>query len=37
VHVDYDTQVRTLKDSARWYRELIRTGVVPAPESAATL
>ncbi|MCC2334527.1 GH1 family beta-glucosidase [Cellulomonas wangsupingiae] len=37
VHVDYDTQVRTLKDSARWYRELIRTGVIPAPESAATL
>jgi len=37
VHVDYDTQVRTLKDSARWYRELVRTGVIPTPESAATL
>lgn len=37
VHVDYDTQVRTLKDSARWYRELVRTGVIPAPESAASL
>ncbi|GIG41508.1 GH1 family beta-glucosidase [Cellulomonas phragmiteti] len=37
VHVDYDTQVRTLKDSARWYRELVRTGAVPTPESAATL
>ena len=37
VHVDYDTQVRTLKDSARWYRELVRTGVVPAPEQAAQL
>ena len=24
VHVDYDTQERTLKDSARWYRERIR-------------
>ncbi|MBO0901491.1 beta-glucosidase [Cellulomonas sp. zg-ZUI222] len=37
VHVDYDTQVRTLKDSARWYRELVRTGVIPTPDSAATL
>jgi beta-glucosidase len=24
VHVDYDTQVRTSKDSARWYADLIR-------------
>ena len=24
VHVDYDTQVRTLKRSARWYREFLR-------------
>ena len=23
VHVDYDTQERTLKDSARWYRDLV--------------
>jgi beta-glucosidase len=23
VHVDYETQVRTLKDSARWYRDVI--------------
>ncbi len=23
VHVDYDTQVRTLKDSARWYRDFL--------------
>ena len=37
VHVDYDTQARTLKDSARWYRELVRTGVIPAPEQAAQL
>ncbi|CAM5706923.1 Beta-glucosidase OS=Streptomyces griseorubiginosus OX=67304 GN=AQJ54_12715 PE=3 SV=1 [Streptomyces griseorubiginosus] len=29
VHVDYDTQRRTLKDSALWYRELARTGTVP--------
>ena len=26
VHVDYDTQQRTLKDSAIWYRDLIRKG-----------
>jgi len=25
VHVDFDTQKRTLKDSAYWYREVIRT------------
>jgi len=25
VHVDYDTQVRTLKNSAHWYRELVET------------
>ena len=24
VHVDYDTQERTLKDSARWYRDWVR-------------
>ncbi|MFZ6672899.1 GH1 family beta-glucosidase [Undibacterium sp. Xuan67W] len=23
VHVDYDTQIRTLKDSARWYRDFL--------------
>ena len=23
VHVDFDTQVRTLKSSARWYRDLL--------------
>ncbi|HTO03560.1 MAG TPA: GH1 family beta-glucosidase [Opitutus sp.] len=26
VHVDYQTQQRTLKDSAYWYRDLIQTG-----------
>ena len=25
VHVDYETQVRTIKDSARWYAEVVRT------------
>ena len=29
VHVDYDTQVRTPKDSAHWYSELIRTRRIP--------
>jgi beta-glucosidase len=31
VHVDFATQQRTLKDSAHWYRELIRTngGTLP--------
>jgi beta-glucosidase len=29
VHVDYATQRRTLKDSARWYREVIAAGGVP--------
>jgi beta-glucosidase len=25
IHVDYETQKRTLKDSAYWYRDVIRT------------
>ncbi len=25
IHVDYDTQKRTIKDSARFYAEIIRT------------
>jgi beta-glucosidase len=25
IHVDYETQKRTVKDSARWYREVMRT------------
>ncbi|MFE7773054.1 GH1 family beta-glucosidase [Streptomyces sp. NPDC057445] len=29
VHVDYDTQARTPKSSARWYGQLARTGVLP--------
>jgi beta-glucosidase len=28
VHVDYETQVRTVKDSGRWYAELARTGTL---------
>ena len=37
VRVDYDTLERTVKDSGRWYAELVRTGTVPTIESAATL
>lgn len=37
VRVDYDTLARTPKDSARWYRELIATGVLPDVISAAGL
>ncbi|MBS2940393.1 beta-glucosidase [Nocardioides sp. J2M5] len=35
VHVDYDTLERTPKSSARWYAEVARTGVLPAPGGAA--
>ena len=30
VHVDYDTQVRTPKDSAKWYSALIAARTIPA-------
>ncbi|WP_250028128.1 GH1 family beta-glucosidase [Paractinoplanes maris] len=33
VHVDYATQERTLKDSAKWYREVIRRNGIAAPGS----
>ena len=35
VHVDYDTQVRTVKDSGLAYSALIRNGVSPRPERAS--
>jgi beta-glucosidase len=31
VRVDYDTQVRTPKDSARWYARVAATGELPEP------
>ncbi|MEC4018067.1 GH1 family beta-glucosidase [Streptomyces sp. H27-D2] len=31
VYVDYATQTRTLKSSARWYAEVARTGELPEP------
>ncbi|RYV50668.1 GH1 family beta-glucosidase [Pengzhenrongella frigida] len=37
IRVDYDTLTRTWKDSAYWYRELLRTRTLPAIESAPTL
>lgn len=36
VHVDYRTGERTLKDSARMYAEIARTGVIPATSPAVT-
>jgi beta-glucosidase len=32
VHIDYETQARTAKDSAKWYAELIRGGCLPPLE-----
>ena len=32
VHVDYATQVRTLKRSAKWYSQVIEANGVPAPD-----
>nr|WP_221378444.1 GH1 family beta-glucosidase [Actinoplanes polyasparticus] len=34
VHVDYATQQRTLKDSAKWYREVIRRNGIAASDSS---
>ena len=30
VHVDYETQARTPRASARWYAAVARSGVLPA-------
>lgn len=30
VHVDYDTQARTVKDSGRWYADVVRRNGLPA-------
>jgi beta-glucosidase len=37
VRVEYDTQERTLKDSAHWYRNLIATHRLPATEISGRL
>ena len=34
VHIDYETQRRTWKDSAHWYREVIAGGGVPVDRPA---
>ncbi|MDO9395634.1 MAG: family 1 glycosylhydrolase, partial [Herbiconiux sp.] len=33
IRVDYDTQERTLKDSALWLKELIATRAIPAADA----
>ena len=33
VHVDDDTQVRTPKDSAWWYRDVIVANAIPASDA----
>ncbi|MFW8746197.1 family 1 glycosylhydrolase, partial [Mesorhizobium japonicum] len=35
VYVDYESQTRTPKDSARWYSDLIRTRRIPDPDGKA--
>ena len=35
IHVDYQTQARTLKDSARWYRTIIDSNGAKLAESPA--
>ncbi|MBX9243959.1 beta-glucosidase [Actinotalea ferrariae] len=37
IRIDYDTLERIWKDSAYWYRELLRTDALPPVESAADL
>ncbi|MGH3588695.1 MAG: glycoside hydrolase family 1 protein [Pseudonocardia sp.] len=36
VHVDYETQERTVKASGRWYADVARDGVVPGREAGLT-
>ena len=33
-HVDYQTQQRTPKDSAKWFSEMIRTRQIPSTDPA---
>ncbi len=35
VHVDYDTQVRTVKDSGQWYSQVVKSGELPPLEARA--
>jgi beta-glucosidase len=36
IHVDYTTQVRTPKDSARWFAQVTRRNALPAPATGYT-
>jgi beta-glucosidase len=36
VHVDYQTQKRTLKDSAFWYRDVIRANGANVPDASSS-
>ncbi len=36
VYVDYETQERVLKDSARWYADVVAAGALPAAAPGAT-
>ena len=37
IHVDYETQTRTAKDSAHWYRRVIAAGGVPLTMAASPI
>jgi beta-glucosidase len=37
VHVDYETQARTVKDSGRWYAQLAARNALPLADANATL
>jgi beta-glucosidase len=37
VHIDYETQQRTVKDSGRWYAELAARNGFPLSDANATL
>ena len=37
IHVDYDTQARTVKDSGRWYQQFLGGAVVARPAAARAL
>jgi beta-glucosidase len=36
VRVDHDTQVRTWKDSAHWYRDVVAANALPATDQVTT-
>jgi beta-glucosidase len=34
-HVDYSTQKRTVKDSGRWYSQVVRENGFPLPDACS--